>query len=235
LETTIVNASGTTEQDLAPALQQLIDRQQIHDCILRYCSGVDRFDREMLLSVYHPDALDDHGAFVGGAAEFVDWALAYHGKYQHTHKHYVLNHRCELDGDTAHTETYWLFAGSNKIGPPASLHGGRYLDRFERRHGRWAIAARKCIIGWGGCVDRHRAAAGSAGRLRRHRRRVAQHRRSVLPAAADHHAHAASASVLVHRVTASQRRRADPLAAAVLTRPDQATARPRIEPHRTVA
>ena len=44
------------EQALAPALQQLIDRQEIHDCILRYCSGVDRFDREMLLSVYHPDA-----------------------------------------------------------------------------------------------------------------------------------------------------------------------------------
>ena len=59
-----------------PALQQLIDRQQIHDCILRYCSGVDCFDREMLLSVYHADATDDHGAFVGSATDFVDWAFA---------------------------------------------------------------------------------------------------------------------------------------------------------------
>ena len=54
-----------SQEAIPPALQQLIDRQQIHDCILRYCSGVDRFDREMLLSVYHPDAMDDHGAFVG--------------------------------------------------------------------------------------------------------------------------------------------------------------------------
>ena len=138
---------------LAPALQELIDRQQIHDCILRYCSGVDRFDREMLLSVYHPDAIDDHGAFVGGVAEFVEWALAYHAKYQHTHKHFVLNHRCELDGDTAHTETYWLFVGNNRSEPATSLHTGRYLDRFEKRNGKWAIAARKCIIEGGGALQ----------------------------------------------------------------------------------
>ncbi|HSV36393.1 MAG TPA: nuclear transport factor 2 family protein [Ramlibacter sp.] len=137
---------------LPPELQQLIDRQQIHDCILRYCSGVDRFDREMVLSVYHPDAMDDHGAFVGSVTEFVDWAFAYHAKYQHTHKHFVLNHRCELDGDTAHTETYWLFVGNNRSEPNCSLHTGRYLDRFEKRGGKWAIAARKCIIEGGGTL-----------------------------------------------------------------------------------
>jgi len=139
-----------TEPALPPGLQELIDRQQIHDCILRYCSGVDRFDREMLRSVYHADALDDHGAFVGGVDEFIDWAFAYHAKYQHTHKHFVLNHRCELQGATAHTETYWLFVGNNRFEPATSLHTGRYLDRFEKRNGRWAIAARKCIIEGGG-------------------------------------------------------------------------------------
>jgi hypothetical protein len=62
-------------------VQQLIDRQHIYDCIVRYCSGVDRFDREMVKSVYHADALDDHGAFVGTVDEFVTWAFAYHAKY----------------------------------------------------------------------------------------------------------------------------------------------------------
>src|SRR6266581_6076737 len=112
-------------QDVPGAVQRLIDRQEIRDCILRYCSGVDRFDREMLLSAYHPDAWDDHGSFVGPVAEFADWAFAYHQKYQHGHQHYVLNHRCELDGDTAHSETYWIFTGRNKIGHPLSIHGGR--------------------------------------------------------------------------------------------------------------
>lgn len=141
------------QQNIPPDVQALLDRQQIQDCIVRYCSGVDRFDRDMLLSVYHPDATDDHGAFSGSAVDFVDWALAYHAKYQHGHKHYVLNHRCDLEGDTAHTETYWLFAGVNKIGPGTSMHGGRYLDRFEKRDGKWAIAARKCLIEWGGALE----------------------------------------------------------------------------------
>jgi len=140
-------------QQMPKEVQQLIDRQQIYDCIVRYCSGVDRFDREMVKGVYHADAFDDHGAFVGTVDEFIDWAFAYHAKYQHGHKHYVLNHRCELDGNTAHTETYWIFSGINQIGPGLTLSGGRYLDRFEKRSGKWAIAARKCVIEWNGALQ----------------------------------------------------------------------------------
>lgn len=138
---------------LSPELRQLVDRQEIYDCIVRYCSGVDRFDRDMVRGVYHDDAMDDHGAFVGTPDEFVEWAFAYHAKYQHHHKHYVLNHRCELQGDTAHTETYWMFSGKNKLGPALSLSGGRYVDRFERRAGKWAIAARKCVIEWNAALE----------------------------------------------------------------------------------
>lgn len=137
----------------AARLQELLDRQDILDCIHRYCRGVDRFDRDLLLSVYHPDAIDDHGMFVGGPKEFVDWALGYHSLYQNLTHHIVTNHTCELKGDTAHTETYWIFSGINKDPQtaqmqPSTIHFGRYIDRFERRNGRWAIAARACIIEW---------------------------------------------------------------------------------------
>lgn len=135
---------------LARELRVLQDRQAILDCIHRYCRAVDRFDRELLLSVYHADAIDDHGLFVGGPEAFADWVFAFHGEHQHATQHIVANHSCELDGDVAHTETYWMFAAMNKTGAPLSLGGGRYLDRFERRDGRWAIAARKCVIDWGG-------------------------------------------------------------------------------------
>ena len=61
---------------LDPSLEQrlraLVDRQAIHDVILRYCRGVDRMDRELLLAAYHSDAIDDHGLFVGGPAAFAD-------------------------------------------------------------------------------------------------------------------------------------------------------------------
>jgi SnoaL-like domain len=133
-----------SEPLLSAALQQLIDRQQIHDCLVRYCRGVDRFDRELLLSVYHPDALDDHGVFVGGPEAFADWAFGYHREHQISSHHMVFNHTLDLQGDTAHSEIQWLFFGENRV-KPNTLAVGRYLDRFERRHGRWAIAARVCV------------------------------------------------------------------------------------------
>ena len=135
-------------EELATAVRALQDRQEIHNCIIRYSRGVDRLDRELLLSVYHPDAIDDHGMFVGGPEEFADWALAMHASTHLSQQHCILNHSCDLDGDVAHTETYYMFLAMNRVGPPFVVSGGRYLDRFERRDGRWAIAARICVRDW---------------------------------------------------------------------------------------
>ena len=144
--------SPLPESPSAQRLRELCDRQDILDCIHRYCRGVDRFDRDMIISVYHSDAIDDHGLFVGGPEQFADWAIGYHRQFQHATHHIVTNHCCELDGDVAHTETYWLFSGINMEGP-STVHFGRYIDRFERRLGRWAIAARACIIEWHGSLS----------------------------------------------------------------------------------
>ena len=139
-----------SEQNLEGRLRELVDRQEIHDCIVRYCRGVDRLDAEMLASAYHPDAVDDHGLYVVRPHQFAEFFLAFHKKNQKATQHIITNHYCELDGDTAHCETYWLFAGMNREGPELSLGGGRYIDRMERRDGRWAIAARKCLYDWQG-------------------------------------------------------------------------------------
>lgn len=139
--------------ELEAMVRELHDKQAIREKIVAYCRAVDRLDRELLLSVYHPDAIDDHGIFVGGPAEFADWAFALHASQQVAHQHIVANHTCELDGDTAHTETYWMFAGMNREGPDGpwlTIGGGRYIDRFEKRGGEWRIAARKCVPDWGG-------------------------------------------------------------------------------------
>jgi SnoaL-like domain len=129
---------------LETTIRELSDRQAILDCVHRYCRGVDRLDRDLVLSAYHPGAVDDHGVFVGTREAFVDWAFAYHREYQLSHHHMVFNHSVELLGDEAHAETYWLFFGENRV-KPNTLAVGRYLDRFERRNGVWAIAERVCI------------------------------------------------------------------------------------------
>jgi ketosteroid isomerase-like protein len=135
---------------MASDLQYLLDRQAILDCLHAYCRALDRLDREALLAVYHEDAIEDHGLWVGDREYFADQALAFHEAHQHATQHIITNHTCDLDGDVAHTETYYLFAGMNKEGSPLSLSGGRYIDRFEKRNGKWAIAARLLVSDWHG-------------------------------------------------------------------------------------
>jgi hypothetical protein len=100
----------------------------------------------MLLSAYHADALDDHGAFVGGVETFADHVFALHSTYQHRTQHHITNHSCEITGDTANCESYYIFRSLNRQAPLHTNASGRYLDRFERRDGRWAIAARICLV-----------------------------------------------------------------------------------------
>ena len=141
-------------EQLQREIQDLRDRERIKDCIYRYCRGADRLDREVMLSAYHPDAIDEHGKFVGTAAEFVDWALAQHIDAHLSTQHFVGNHLCEIDGDVAHAETYFMFVAMNKRGKIMQMNGGRYIDRFERRNGNWAIAYRICLRDWANLDER---------------------------------------------------------------------------------
>jgi ketosteroid isomerase-like protein len=140
--------SDLTMDQLRGAVAELQDRQAIHDCLMTYSRAVDRLDRELLLSVYHDDAIDDHGVFVGTPTEFADWVIPMHTATHLSHQHCLFNSTVDLDGDVAHTETYYMFVGMNRQGTPMAMSGGRYLDRFEKRDGRWAIAARVCVRDW---------------------------------------------------------------------------------------
>jgi ketosteroid isomerase-like protein len=132
------------DEGLLAFVREMKDRQEIMDCLHRYTRGVDRFDRDLMLSAYHPDARDEHGAAEGVAADFCDWAIGWHGAAQTMHHHTITNVTIELEGDSAHVESYYLFCADNREGPP-SLCFGRYVDRFEKREGRWAIAHRVCV------------------------------------------------------------------------------------------
>jgi hypothetical protein len=136
----------TADAELLRRVRELSDRAEIHDCMQRYARGIDRQDRALLRSAYHDGAVDDHVGFVGEVDDFIDWALAYHAT-QTRYQHYLLNHTADIDGDEAHAETYYLFFGTDR--EPANhitISGGRYVDRLERRDGRWAIVDRVTIV-----------------------------------------------------------------------------------------
>jgi len=133
-----------------PDPANLADRAAIADLMAVYCRGIDRLDRELVRSCFHPDATDTHGSFHGSVDEFIDWAFGLLDRYDAT-MHLIANHHATIVDDTAVAETYGIaFHRSTDPEPRRNLTVGfRYLDRLERRHGGpWAIAARTATTEW---------------------------------------------------------------------------------------
>jgi hypothetical protein len=126
------------------AVLHLYAESKIRAALARYCRGVNRLDFELVASVFHPDARNEHGAFAGSVEEFVRWlknsAL---GRFTWT-MHNLGTCGIEIAGDEAYVETYAVAYH----GEPASS-GVRYIDRFERRTGDdWLIARRLVVVEW---------------------------------------------------------------------------------------
>jgi len=145
---------GEQSPDLDAALRRLLDREEIRDVLLRYCRASDRGDVDMLRDCYHPDAIDHHGGFYHGDAHGLvdasEQAIASGALPYTIASHLVANMLIEVDGDQAHAETYFIsFARRPEGGETLDeLVGGRYVDLFTRRDGRWRIAYRTVVYDW---------------------------------------------------------------------------------------
>lgn len=133
-------------------LRRLIDRQAIHDVVLRYCRGIDRLDLDAVRACYHPDATDEHGSFTGTVDEYLVWIGRLLPRYTST-MHLVANHLVDFRDDTPHAaraETYGMaFHRSADPDPRYNLVTGfRYVDDFARRDGAWRIARRVATTEW---------------------------------------------------------------------------------------
>ncbi len=134
------------------ALRELLDRQAILDCVHRYARGVDRGDEELVRSAYHPDAVEDHGAFIGDVDGLVTFLAEAHRPFP-AYQRFVTNVSVELDGDLAHAESYYLCILRRDDKGRLLANGGRYVDRVERRDGEWRVARRVVVMEWEGTME----------------------------------------------------------------------------------
>jgi 3-phenylpropionate/cinnamic acid dioxygenase small subunit len=125
------------------------DEHEIRNVLYRYCRGVDRRDFDLVRSCYHPDATDDHGSFVGGVDDFIAFITKGLQRYEQT-MHVIANVLIDVQGDVAHSEAYTLAFHRVRETTTKPVRdytvGLRYVDRFERRGGAWAIADRVCAF-----------------------------------------------------------------------------------------
>jgi hypothetical protein len=129
-------------------LRELRDQQQIRDCLMRYCRGVDRCDVEDVRAAYHPDATDDHGYWKGNGWDFAEFIVDAKLRDNDWTTHAVQNVLIEVDGDVAHGESYVEASLKPKGIDEVRVFVGRYIDRFERRDGEWRIADRVVVHDW---------------------------------------------------------------------------------------
>jgi ketosteroid isomerase-like protein len=142
--------NSESPETLAEVLGVLAAEREITRVLHRYCHAVDRHDMQELLSVYHPDAADEHGSYSGDAEGFVAYLDERMPRVYEATMHALSNISIDVRGDVAFTESY--VTASHVIRPELGgglfWFAGRYIDRFEKRSGEWRIAHRRLLRTW---------------------------------------------------------------------------------------
>lgn len=148
------------------SVERIADRMAIQDVMYKWCRAIDHLDGEGMRAVFHPDAIDNHGPYVGGVDGLVKWITERHKPIPFS-SHQISNMLIEFaTADLALVETtvrtlqrYPADAKASlaqlsggRAGKPGVgmdlLTSSRYVDRFERRNGEWRIARRTLIQDW---------------------------------------------------------------------------------------
>jgi hypothetical protein len=142
-----------------PNAEQLIARAEIFDAMMRYASGCDRKDPDMIRSAYHPDAHHYHGDVDGTVEDLIEWIASPTGGGHHTMQsrgaeveripgvlHFIGNIHYEFASDDLALVHSYCMTLQVEHHPDDSYDfiniGLRYVDRFEKRDGEWRIAKR---------------------------------------------------------------------------------------------
>ena len=131
-------------------IQEILDKESIRELVYTYCRAADRHDNELMRTLYHEDAYDDHGSFFKGKAmEFLDLLPEIQKSMGILH-HNVTTHNIKLSGTKAEGETYIIAFHQvlTEEGNYDVLIGGRYFDQYEKRNDVWKFSSRAVDADW---------------------------------------------------------------------------------------
>ena len=133
-------------------LQQISDRIEIEELLVRYSRALDHREFDTLETLFTPDATFDGGGLgcpTGATAirEMIEGTLAGLDATQHL----VGKSLIEIDGDEAEVRTYLISQHIREATPGPVKHyflGGEYADRVVRTPEGWKIAYRRLDRLW---------------------------------------------------------------------------------------
>ncbi|MEO6717760.1 MAG: nuclear transport factor 2 family protein [Novosphingobium sp.] len=132
---------------VTPDPATLADSQAITRQIYNYCRSVDRLDVPLGHGVFHTDSEADFPTYKGTGQGWIDAVCKEHLNFLHQ-SHQVTNILIDVDGDRAGSEAYVIanlrqMDGGRLIN---RMFSARYIDKWSKRDGRWAIDRRDCIV-----------------------------------------------------------------------------------------
>jgi len=145
--------------------QELSQRVEIVDALLSYTRGIDRLDKESVISAFHPGAiLNNYGPEPMPIEDFVEYALPSLKQRYSATQHRVSNIRIEIKEDRALVESYVLAYHVKSSESSKQLHtfNGRYIDTFALRDEHWKISERFLRNDWSKVDDITEEMAGSS-------------------------------------------------------------------------
>ena len=138
--------------DIEREVRDLAARRDIHKAVCNYMRGQDRLDWPLQRSAFHDDADVDCGLMRGGPDAYTDFAQGLLGDLKSS-QHLIGQVDLDVDVDKGKGTGEVYFIAWHRIeedGEPKDLlMAGRYIDEYECRNGKWAIARRRELIDWG--------------------------------------------------------------------------------------
>jgi SnoaL-like domain len=124
------------------AADHLSDHEELRALVQRYARAADERDVDALRTLFHPDAIVE-GAH--GSLPIEQWLDTMRGPRAFpASMHNLGDPLIELDGDTAHLDTYAVVyqLGDTDAGQADLTLGIRYLDDVVRHDGCWRVRHR---------------------------------------------------------------------------------------------
>jgi len=129
-------------------VEEMLDKFALQQLLVTYCHGIDRQDLQLVRSLYHDDAIDDHSPmFYGGPDEYVAWLPSILSKWSAT-AHIIHNTLFLVHGDHAEGESVLTAYHRTADDTREVIAHGRYIDQFNKREGVWRFYRRSLTLDW---------------------------------------------------------------------------------------
>ena len=133
-----------------PALQELVDKAEIRDLMMRYSRGLDRDDLDLVSSTFTADAYANYPGREGHGLDDIISGLRASSSRSDRRTHFMGDQDIQIRGDTADVETYAIDYILYTVDDTQyqSTGGLRYQDRMVRQNGGWRVEHRVLHVDW---------------------------------------------------------------------------------------